>query len=215
MNLLSDCITYIRRIIKSPSNAQITDNLIIDYINRFWVMDVDARMQLFDLKTTYQFQTVPGVDRYNMPLYSIQPTPPITGIGPIASYPVYQGFLDPCYINGVLVQLSTQRDSFYQIWPNWVQNLTTVAQGDGRAASTPYSIQIPLLGTPASPLNPPIQGLLRGHVDISGIMAVQPNPFQDPLMGTSLASVPVTSVYPAVYFTSIDANGNSLVISDS
>ena len=35
-------------------------------------MDVDARLQLFDLKTTYQFQTSPGVDQYNMPLYNIQ-----------------------------------------------------------------------------------------------------------------------------------------------
>ena len=71
-NLLSDIITYVRRIIKSPSNALITDNLIVDYINRFWMIDVDARVQLFDLKTTYQFQTTPGVDQYNMPLYSTQ-----------------------------------------------------------------------------------------------------------------------------------------------
>ena len=62
MNLLSDVITYVRRIIKSPSNAVISDELIIDYINRFWIMDVDARMQLFDLKTKYQFQTTPAVD---------------------------------------------------------------------------------------------------------------------------------------------------------
>ena len=32
MNLLSDVITYVRRLIKSPSNAVISDNLIIDYI---------------------------------------------------------------------------------------------------------------------------------------------------------------------------------------
>jgi len=72
MNLLQDIITYVRRIIKAPSNATITDALIIDYINRFWIMDVDARIQLFDLKKVYQFQTVPGFDQYNMPLYDIQ-----------------------------------------------------------------------------------------------------------------------------------------------
>lgn len=44
MNYLNNVITYVRRIIKSPSNAQITDALIIDYINRFWMMDVDARL---------------------------------------------------------------------------------------------------------------------------------------------------------------------------
>jgi hypothetical protein len=72
MNLLQDIITYIRRIIKSPSNASITDDLLIDYINRFWIMDVDARMQLFDLKSKYQFLTTPGIDRYNMPLYNVK-----------------------------------------------------------------------------------------------------------------------------------------------
>jgi len=72
MNLLKDITTYVRRIIKSPSNAVITDSLIIDYINRFWLMDVDARIQVFDLKTKYQFLTTPGVDKYNMPLYDTQ-----------------------------------------------------------------------------------------------------------------------------------------------
>jgi hypothetical protein len=71
-NLLQDVITYVRRIIKSPSNTTITDALIVDYINRFWMIDVDATMQLFDLKTKYQFQTAPGVDQYNMPLYDTQ-----------------------------------------------------------------------------------------------------------------------------------------------
>src|SRR5580700_2485542 len=100
MNLLQDVITYIRRIIKSPSNATITDNLLIDYINRFWIMDVAARIQLFDLKTTYQFQTSPGVDRYNMPLYTIQ-TEGNTGQlqQNINYYPLYQGFLGPVYID--------------------------------------------------------------------------------------------------------------------
>ncbi|CAB4199608.1 hypothetical protein UFOVP1357_1, partial [uncultured Caudovirales phage] len=67
MNLLNSVITYVRRIIKTPSDSVITDGLIVDYINRFWLMDVDARVQLFDLKTKYQFLTTPGVDRYNMP----------------------------------------------------------------------------------------------------------------------------------------------------
>src|ERR1700748_31913 len=104
MNLLRDVITYVRRLIKSPSNSEISDSLIVDYINRFWTMDVDARMQLFDLKTKYQFQTSPGVDQYNMPLYALQSSPPINGDilqESISYYPVYQGFFGPAYINGV------------------------------------------------------------------------------------------------------------------
>ena len=216
MNLLSDIITYVRRIIKSPSNSVITDDLIIDYINRFWIMDVDARMQLFDLKTSYQFQTVPGVDRYNMPLYNIQTEP---GSQTIGMYPVYQGFLGPAYINGIQVPLNTQKENFFNIWPNIVQQLNVVAVGTGQAADVPYTINIPISNVPPFPINPPVQAILRGHIDITGIMATGQNvdpPVSDGTTFPSLiAEIPTTSISPAVYFTSIDVNGNSVVVCDS
>ncbi len=208
MNLLQDVITYIRRIIKTPSNAQISDNLIIDYINRFWIMDVDARIQLFDLKKKYQFQTVPGVDQYNMPLYNIQTQP---GNQSISYYPVYQGFLGPVYINGIEVAFQTQKDVFFRVWPNIVQQLNTIEIGDGTAG--PYNIQIPLLDSNA-PNTPPVNGILRGHVDMSGIIATGLN--VDPPFGPSINPlIPTTSIFPAVYITSVDINGNSIVVSDS
>lgn len=209
MNLLSDIITYVRRIIKSPSNSVITDNLIIDYINRFWIMDVDARLQLFDLKTKYQFQTQPGVDQYNMPLYDVQIEP---GAQTIGSYPVYQGFLGPAYINGIQVPFDTQKNNFFNIWPNIVQNFVTIAVGNGTAG--PYTFQIPILGNPGTPINPPVNAILRGHVDISGIIATGAN--VDPIFGTTLnTTVPSTSIYPAFYITALDANGNNVTVSDS
>lgn len=213
MNLLQDIITYIRRIIKSPSNAVITDDLIIDYINRFWIMDVDARMQLFDLKTKYQFQTIPGIDKYNMPLYNVQTEPGSSNIG---MYPVYQGLIPPVYINGVQVPFQTQRSQFYNIWPNIVQNLGVVATGDGTAG--PYTLQIPIL--PGNqPSNPPFDGILRGHIDIAGIIATGNNidpPVTDSAnAAASIASVPVTSVESAFYITSIDSSGSNVIVADS
>lgn len=208
MNLLSDIITYVRRIVKSPSNAQLTDNLIVDYINRFWLMDVDARVQLFDLKTKYSFQTTPGVDRYNMPLYSVQGNGLQTAI---EMFPVYQGFTNDAYINGIPVSLNTQRNNFFNIWPNVVQNLSAVAIGD---SSLTYSFQIPILPNSA-PQNPPIQGILRGHVDITGIIATGNN--QDPPIVTTLntTQIPTTSIDPAVWITSIDSTGAPVVVCDS
>ena len=214
MNLLQDIITYIRRIIKNPTTAQISDDLLIDYINRFWLMDVDARIQLFDLKTKYQFITQPGVDRYNMPLYDVQTEP---GGQTIGMFPVYQGFLSPMYINGIQVPLDTQKNNFFNIWPNVVQNLNVVATGDGTAG--PYTITFPILNNATVPANPPFNGILRGHVDTTGVIGTGNN--VDPPLGntatlpTLLGQIPVTSVDAAVFFTSIAADGSPIVVSDS
>lgn len=209
MNLLTDIITYIRRIIKSPSNAQITDDLLIDYINRFWMMDVDARIQLFDLKTKFQFQTIPGVDQYNMPLYNVQVEPGGQNIG---IYPVYQGFLDPVYINGIQVPFQTDKTTFFNIWPNVVQQLFQIGTGDG--GTTTFDFTFPLSPNNTIPPGVPFQYFLRGHVDITGVIATG-NP-ADPIFGTTLNTlIPSTSIYPAVYITSVDADFNSLVIQDS
>lgn len=214
MNFLADVITYIRRIIKSPSNMQITDDLLIDYINRFYIMDVDARLQLFDLKTTYQFQTQPGVDRYNMPLYDPQIE---QGNQTIGLYPVYQGFVGPAYINGIEVPLQTQKDLFFNLWPNVVQQSFVIATGTGSALVP--SLQIPIAPFFTLPLNPPIQAILRGHVDISGIISTGNN--IDPPFGTDLSrtagvlDIPSTSIFPAVYFTSTASDGSNIIVQDS
>lgn len=208
MFLLSDIITYVRRIVKTPSNEALSDNLIIDYINRFWINDVDARIQLFDLKTKYQFQTYPGVDQYNMPLYDVQTEP---GNQTIGLYPVYQGFEGPCFINGIPASFYTRRDQFFGLWPNVVQNQTNVATGDG---TDNYTINLPILPNSAAPQNPPYNGILRGHVDTAGIIASGTN--QDPPISTNLnTAIPSTSIYPMVYITALDAAGNNMVISDS
>jgi hypothetical protein len=216
MNLLSDIITYIRRIIKSPSNTVISDNLIIDYINRFWIMDVDARIQLFDLKTKYQFQTVPGYDQYNMPLYNVQVEP---GPQNISFYPVYQGFVGPAYINGIQIPLQTQKEGFFNVWPNIVQQISTVAIGDGGPT---YSFTLPIAPFNSLPQNPPFEYILRGHVDMVGIVATGVN--QDPpliVSSTALAQttinplIPTTSIFPAFYLTATNADGQTVIVSDS
>src|SRR5208337_551963 len=213
MNLLQDIITYIRRIIKSPSNTLVTDQLLIDYINRFWMIDVDARVQLFDLKTKYQFVTSPGVDRYNMPLYNVQPYPlqPTNYTGPIGMYPVYQGFLSPAYVNGIQVPLQTQKSQFENIWPNIVQNAPVIGIGNGGAT---YTLTFPIVPFNSIPINTPLQAILRGHVDITGIISTGVN--VDPPVATNINKlIPITSIDPAVFFTSTDATGANVVVTDS
>lgn len=230
MNLLQDIITYVRRIIKTPSNAIITDSLIIDYINRFFIHDVDARIQLFDLKTKYQFQTQPGYDQYNMPLYELQTEP---GSQTISYYPVYQGFLGPAYINGVQIPIETQKNVFFNAWPKIVQQMNIVVQGNGSAG--PYNFQFPIspYNTMPNPFNPPFNYILRGHVDMTGVIAFAnaQGVYQDPPLITStqinnmvgnetngnnvISQVPVANVFPSVYITSNGSDGRSIVVADS
>lgn len=171
-------------------------------------MDVDARIQLFDLKTKYQFQTTPGIDQYNMPLYDIQTEPP--GTQTIASFPVYQGFSQSCYVNGIQIPFYTQRQSFWNLWPNYLQFLSPEAFGDG--VTSTFQLNLPFF--PALP----------GHLDISGIIANinASNPNQDPIFTNAFSltssgniNLPTTSFYPGVYITYVNANGSNTVISDS
>ncbi len=182
---------------------------MIDYVNRFWIHDVSAEMQLFDLKTTYQFQTVPGVDQYNMPLYNPQTETP--GGTTIGMYPMYQSFLSQAYIMGLPVAFETQKKNFYNLYPAVQQVMPIVAVGDGGPT---YSFRIPLLSNPQLPLNPPYTCILRGHVDITGIMATGQN-VDPPSVSTLNLNIPEANTFPAFWLTTIDADGNSVVVCDS
>lgn len=177
-------------------------------------MDVDARMQTFDLKTTYQFQTTPGVDRYNMPLYNVQTEP---GGQTIGMFPVYQGFVGPATINGVRVGFQTQRDTGWSGLLNGVQTQSAIVVGDGTAG--PYTIQFPFLGSLVSPINPPYNAIVRGHIDVTGIISLGTNvdpPIADSVTAlTSIPAVATTSVNSSVFITTIDATGANVLVADS
>lgn len=200
MNLLSDIITYVRRIVKTPSNSSLSDSLIIDYINRFWLIDIQARMQLYDFKTKYSFQTMELVSDYNMPVYSIQTEP---GPQSISYYPVYQGFTGTSYVNGIQVPMYIQRDAFWKIWPNYLQSLPNAALGDG--VTIAFQLTVPFF--PAVP----------GHIDMTGVIAAaNGGPLNDPIFSTTIpANIPYSSINPGVFITYQNANGGTTTIADS
>lgn len=180
-------------------DSDISNVLLIDYINRFLLMDVDARIQLFDYKTTYEFLTVPGIDKYNMPLYSTQQGTTGGQEQAITPFPMYQGFTNVVRINGYPANFYTNRGDFNNIWANFMLDNATAATGDGTAT---YTINLPQF--PAVP----------GIVDISGIVSTGSN--TDPIIGGTLnTTLPATSIYPCVYFQAIDTNGRNIIVSDS
>lgn len=165
-------------------------------------------MQLFDFKTKYSFQTIPGIDQYNMPMYSVQTE---AGGQTIASYPVYQGFRDAAYVNGIQIPFYGTHDNFWNLWPNYIQPLQPVAVGDGTTET--FRFFLPFF--PAIP----------GHLDITGIIASTNGigPIEDPiftsqfptLSPTGPISLPTTSTYPGVNITYQNANGSITTITDS
>ena len=171
-------------------------------------MDVDARVQLYDLKTNYTFQTIPGIATYNMPLYDTQVQP---GTQPIASFPVYQGFSMPAYVNGIQVPFYTEQNAFWNLWPNYTQFLNPAAYGDG--TNGPYTIN--LAEAPAIP----------GHLDMTGVIANinNGNGNTDPYFvnafpldpTNTFITLPTTSFQPGVYFTAKADNGQLIQVSDS
>lgn len=167
-------------------------------------MDVDARIQLFDLKTNYNFQTIPGISNYNVPLYSFQIEP---GSQNISYYPVYQQFMQPCFVNGIQIPFYTEQNAFWNLWPNYVQFLNPAATGNGTAG--PYTI--PLVEFPAIP----------GYVDLTGIISIGNNPVIDPIFTNSfpnnggIPSIPYPSIYPGAWFTATDESGNNMSVTDS
>lgn len=202
MFLLNDIITYCRRIVKTPSNAALSDNLIIDYINRFIIADSDGIFQLFDFKTKWIFQTQPGINHYNIPLYNTNgyPTQTEPGNQVISYYPVYQGFLAPAFVNGIQVPYYTDRASFYNIWPLYVQALNNSFEGNGTAG--PYALTLP--NFPA----------LTGYTDITGVIASGST--TDPIVAAApSAAVSKTSIFPSVYITTQDANQNLIQVNDT
>jgi hypothetical protein len=174
-------------------------------------MDVDARIQLFDLKTTYRFETTPLISHYNMPLYSVQDETS-TPTQSIASYPIYQGFSIPAYANGIQIPLYTDKQTFWNIWPSYIQSLPNTAYGDGTI--TTFQLDLPFF--PAIP----------GYLDITGFNDVlntsgfgsSTDPLfsnKFPLNSSGNINIRSPSFYPGVFITYQNANGSTTTVTDS
>lgn len=124
--LLSEIITWVRRIIKFPSQQSISDDTIIDYINRFYLYDVPTSVQLFELKRQYSFEGLEGIYEYAFP------------------YRDYQLIRQPVFCDGEQIGYYDHTDQFYQIFPQLIQNEQPI-QGDGGVSYTVTSSVSPIL----------------------------------------------------------------------
>lgn len=140
MTTLADIRLKVRRITKSPSANQITNNEIDDYVNTFYLYDFPEHLRLINLKETFTFITQADIDIYNFTpntIVSIEP---------------------PVYIGGMEIMFFQSRKEYFSVYPE-IQRNENFATGNGGAG--PYAGTI--TGTPVKR-----NRVLISTVDVNG-----------------------------------------------
>lgn len=119
--LLSDLLIYIRRIIKRPNTSEITDDTLLDYLNRFFLYEMPYRVQLFCLQAPYTFETQANIANYTFDVNN------------------YNLVLNPAYVDGTQVRLEQSLNQFNKLFPTRFNN-SDVDTGDGTAG--PYTFTL-------------------------------------------------------------------------
>jgi hypothetical protein len=120
----------IRRLTRSPSEAQLTTADLNNYINTSVLYDFPEHLRTFNLRTTFTFYTNPGQDVYNTdiasfagatnnPLYNFQNK--------------YISVHQPYYIGGYSSFFSQSQEQFYAIYPKVTNIASPGLTGNGTA----------------------------------------------------------------------------------
>lgn len=121
---LQNIYTKVRRLTRSPSTAQLSDDDINNYVNDFLLFDLPEHLRLFDLRKEFIFYTQPYVDTYstitndvNSPFYQFKNR--------------YITIHEPLYIAGFRRFYSQSREQFFGLYPQ-IQSIQALPQlGDG------------------------------------------------------------------------------------
>jgi len=109
----------IRRLTKSPSSSQISDDSIENYINTFVLYDFPEHLRLFNLSTTVSFYTQPYIDTYE-------------GDDIITNFDnIYTNIYQNAYVAGYKLSFFQDRELFFTAYPS-VQNIQSIGvKGNG------------------------------------------------------------------------------------
>jgi hypothetical protein len=115
--------TKVRRLTRSPSEAQVSTAQIDEYINTFIQYDFPEHLRLFQLRTNFVFYTKPYVDVYDT--NTSDPADPLYQFKQL-----YPTFHEPIYIAGYRVLFSQSQEQFFGIYPK-VNTIQQITSGDG------------------------------------------------------------------------------------
>lgn len=136
---LAQIRTKVRRLTRSPSTAQLTDQNIDDYVNTFVLYDFPEHLRLFSLRTTFTFYAQPYIDTYS--------TNSTTATDPLYNFKnKYITVHPPIYIAGYNSLYSQSREQFFGIYPmtNSIASIGTTGDGVTTAFAGTLS-NIPIL----------------------------------------------------------------------
>lgn len=111
----------VRRITKSPSQQQLSDAEIDEYVNTFLLYSFPEELRLQTLRTNYVFYTDPYIDTYNFDVDNFVSVEP------------------PVYVGGYECWYTMSQTEMYRIYPK-VAFVTQVATGDG--VTTAYTFTL-------------------------------------------------------------------------
>jgi len=132
---LNDIRKKVRRLTGRPSNQQITDAQIDEYINTFYQYDMPETLRLFSQETVFEFMTEANVDNYNLSTLTVW-----DGVENQFAQDLFIDLKPPIYIAGYQSFWSQDREQFFRIYPQLSQIDMTVL-GDGGPG--PYTVTFP------------------------------------------------------------------------
>lgn len=124
LSTLASIRTKVRRLTRSPSEAQLATQDIDDYVNTFVLYDFPEHLRLFDLRTTFTFYAEPFKDVYSTnttivtdPLYNFKQ--------------LYMSVHEPVYVGGYHTFYTQSREQLFNIYPqvNNIQSIGVVGDG--------------------------------------------------------------------------------------
>lgn len=105
----------VRRLVASPSTAQLSENDLEEAINTFYSQDFPYAVKTDQMRSVYTFFTQPYIDRYPLDVY------------------YNQSVRGPVYFEGIQGNLFKDRQQFYNLWPRFptkFQQGTSTVTGD-------------------------------------------------------------------------------------
>lgn len=116
--------TKVRRLTRTPSVSQLTDDQLNDYINTFILYDFPEHLRLFSLRKTLTFYTQPNVD-----VYATNTTDPTNALYNFQN--IYIAVHPPIFLAGIQGFFTQWRDVFYGYYPQTNTIADTLLRGNG------------------------------------------------------------------------------------